>query len=138
MLKFKSILTVLFIFSFVTTAISQDVFKAARNGNFEKVKELVEKKSRLIAEKANNGETLLHIAASSGNSKIVAWLISKGADIEIKDNANNTPLTNAISNMNFETVKTLVEKGVNLNNRGLWNRLPIEIAAIYAYKERML
>ena len=135
MIKFISIFTVVYLFFLVSAAASQEVFEAARNGNFEKVKELVEKASKLIAEKANNGETLLHIAASSGNNEITEWLISKGADIEAKDNANNTPLTNAISNRNLETVKTLVEKGVNLNNRGLWNRLPIQIAAIFASKE---
>jgi len=135
MLKIKSILTVLLLVFLVSLTTAQEVFDAARNGNFEKVKELVEKNSQLVNAKSNNGETLLHIAALSGQKDIMTLLVSKGSDVEAKDNANNTPLTNAVRNGHFEAVKILVEKGANVNNRGLWNFLPIQVAAEFTPKE---
>jgi ankyrin repeat protein len=107
----------------------QDIFEAARTGNIEKVKEFCSKDPLIVKSKTNAGETPLHIAAVTGKQDIAAYLISNGADLNVKDASNNTPLTNAIRSRSFETVKILVDKGANVNDRGLWNFLPIQVAA---------
>ena len=108
---------------------AQEVFEAARTGNLNKIKELYGKDPLIIGLKTNTGETLLHIAAVTGKKEIADFLISKGAEVNVKDASNNTPLTNAIRSKSFETVKIIVVNGANVNDRGLWNFLPIQVAA---------
>lgn len=92
---------------------------------------------------SNTGETPLHIAAKWRRVEIVALLISKGAKIDVNDGSNYTPLTNAIQHYQnlsqqtgkLETIKLLVENGADINKRGLWNWLPIQVAAEFGSEE---
>jgi len=65
----------------------------------------------------------LHYAIAYGNFETVTLLVSKGADVNAKDNAVGlgSPLHWAVSHGNVEIVKFLVSKGANvsatLNNR---------------------
>lgn len=118
-----------FLLIIALNAYPQDIFEAARTGNIEKVRELCVKDPLIVKAKTNTGETPLHIASVAGKQEIAAYLISKGAELNVKDASNNTPLTNAIRSKSFETVKVLVDNGANVNDRGLWNFLPIQVAA---------
>ncbi len=54
---------------------------AAKERNWTLVKELIEQGADLQAKNNNNGWTVLHYAAFSGNLDTVKWLVEKGADV---------------------------------------------------------
>jgi len=56
-----------------------------------------------------DGRTAIHLAASEGHAQIVAFLISKGVDIDPMDRWNGTPLADAYRG-NHEAVIRLLEK----------------------------
>lgn len=93
-----------------------------------------------VNSKTRNNDTPLHIAANWRVKDICALLISKGAQVNVNNNANYTPLTNVIQNYQtmanasgkLETIKVLVEHGADVNAKGMWNMLPIQIAAEFA------
>jgi len=66
-----------------------------------------------------DGETLLHIAANSGYTDIVKYLVSQGADVNSKAESGDTPLHNAvgIGNGNIEIAKYLVSQGAKVNTQ---------------------
>ncbi|RDD35549.1 Phosphocholine transferase AnkX [Wolbachia endosymbiont of Cylisticus convexus] len=59
--------------------------------------------------------TLLHFAASFGDTNITKLLLEEGASIDIRDQNKNTLLHLAASNGHTDTVKFLVEKGSDLS-----------------------
>lgn len=62
-----------------------------------------------------NGETPLHVAASSGNKGIAELLLSKGAYVDATDDRAWTPLTSAMYYGNVEIVKLLLAHGGAVN-----------------------
>lgn len=69
---------------------------AARRGDLETVRELLDRDSSLIgATKERTDETALHIAAAYGRVEIVRLLIARGADVNAKAIDRFTPLTAA-------------------------------------------
>ncbi len=132
---FKILVAMIMVIAISRALEAQEIFDAVQKNDMAKMKELIEKNPQLIITKANNGQTTLHIAAISGSKETTEWLISKGADLEAIDNANNTPLTNAIFRRNSDAAKVLIERGANVNKHGLWNWLPIQVAAEFGPKE---
>ena len=62
-----------------------------------------------------NGETLLHQAASLGYINIVRVLAAHGHDLNVKNKYQETPLYLAVYNGNLEIVEFLLSKNVNPN-----------------------
>jgi len=71
-------------------------------------------KSDSINQKNAQGQTLLHIATLQNDGDLVAYLLSIGADPEIKDSSGQTPLATAISSGCLDATKTLAEAGANI------------------------
>lgn len=63
-------------------------------------------------------DTPLHVAARTGNWKMLALLIQYGAQIDAQNADLRTPLHEAISNHRIGCVKTLKQCGANLNIGG--------------------
>jgi len=61
----------------------------------------------------------LHEAAADGNINQVKLLISKGADVNAKDEKENTPLRYAVRAGKMEVVRLLIEAGADVN-AGSW------------------
>jgi ankyrin repeat protein len=70
---------------------SVDIFKAARTGNIEVVKQYLAAGEDVNA-KDNFGRTPFHLAAFYGRKELVELLIDNGADVNAKDNNRQTPL----------------------------------------------
>jgi ankyrin repeat protein len=71
--------------------------------------------------KNDNGDTALIKAVESGETELVAELITQGADPDTTNNDGNTALIVAAKSGNTELVKKLVEAGADfsiLNNSG--------------------
>ncbi len=105
-----------------------DVCKA---GNFPAAKYLIEKKKADIGATTrftNNESTLfgnsvasdgkysaVFYAAKSGNSELIKYLKSKGADINARSHFGVTPLMFAVSGGHLDAVKTLIALGADVN-----------------------
>lgn len=64
----------------------------------------------------SDGWTALHAAAKRGDRETIQLLISKEADLTVKDkNRGDTPLMVASFSANFEAVKTFLSKGNSIN-----------------------
>ncbi|WP_419198881.1 ankyrin repeat domain-containing protein [Wolbachia endosymbiont of Rhagoletis cingulata] len=71
--------------------LDQGLLINARDGNLDKVKDLIARGANLET-KDNNDNTTLHNACSNGHLKVVEYLIKKGASLKAKNKDNKTPL----------------------------------------------
>ncbi len=112
---------------------NDDMFKAAKKGNWILVKKLIEQGADLQAKDKGGqtwkhpstsfeymewipeGWTVLHFAACSGHLDTVKWLVEQGADLQAKNKYGWTALHFAAINQHLDTVKWLVEKGADVN-----------------------
>ncbi|WP_353280976.1 ankyrin repeat domain-containing protein [Wolbachia endosymbiont (group B) of Tholera decimalis] len=85
---------------------------------------------KIVNVKDNHGQTLLHIAAKSGNLNVMKCLVNKGASTNTKDKYDNTPLHSAAYAGELDIVKYLIIKNNNINAKGEYGRTPLHIAAI--------
>jgi len=114
-----------------------DFFRACLNGDKERVIELCEsgEGTTFISSKDKDSNTGLHVACCSqkGGSKesIVAFLISKGINVNAQNRFNSTPLTIAVCNENYEAVKLLLKcDEINPNLQDHFNYSPLHYAVI--------
>jgi len=101
------------------------LFGAAKEGDLDAVKSLIEKGADINA-KDSDGRTPLMYASSYGYTEIVKLLIEKGAYVDAKDPKGWTSLMYAVFDGNTETVKLLIEKGADVNAKsdfGCWTSL---------------
>ena len=72
---------------------------AARDGNVERVQEIIEGRNGQVKVSINTqnaiGQTPIHLAAKWGRLDVMKFLIEAGADLEIKDRKGRTPLYEA-------------------------------------------
>lgn len=64
-----------------------------------------------------NGRTLLHYAADYGQSEVISYLISKGADVNILDKHGISALLAAIWEGHTTCVKILLNSGASKNGQ---------------------
>ena len=76
------------------------------------------------------GFSLLHLNAKEGNTENVQMLISKGADIEVKDRENgSTPLLWACKKGHTNVVNILLGKGANVKAASFIKKTALHFAA---------
>lgn len=61
----------------------------------------------------HNGQTALHIAVLHQNDSMVQLLLSKGANVDIKDNKGYIPVYYAHQSKSFVIVNALLQKGAS-------------------------
>ena len=89
--------------------------QAAKAGNLELVRLLVEERKADVNEKYDRNKTALHFASQLGNLEIVKYLVLKGGDVDAQDTFGQTLLHLAVKGNQYEIVKFLLEKGANLS-----------------------
>lgn len=77
----------------------------------------------------------LHQATVSGDIERVKELLTKGADINLKNRQGWTPLHAAVWNQKQEIAKLLIEKGADVNIRDRTSRTALQFAADTGQKE---
>lgn len=105
------------------TEISTPLHLLAENGNYKAIKALlthIEKEhsssfNNVINARKNYGKTALHVAAKNGKLYVVKYLISKGIDINSRDEADWTPLMSAVYGGELNTVRYLIDIGADIN-----------------------
>lgn len=94
--------------------------------------------SRIIDTRdVTTGETALHIVVKRNDSKYVTYLLARGADPNIKDNAGNTPLLVAIDRGLTGLVPMLLKGKANPNFIGEGGQTPL-IKAVLRRDEEMV
>jgi ankyrin repeat protein len=105
---------------------SESLRKAARNGNLQDVKMLLDEGAD-VAAADNDGGTALHWAAAYGRLDVVTWLVEHGeADVHAKDDTGRTVLHRAALNGELYVAKWLVEHGkadINAKDKIGWTAL---------------
>ena len=109
-------------------SVYDNIFRAASDGTVEDVKYFIEEKGINVNTRNNDnsryrGRTALHFAAYEGKVEIVKYLISKGANVNAKDDTGATPLHCAAAdtgheehdNGKLEVAKILISKGADVN-----------------------
>ncbi|CAI2356713.1 unnamed protein product [Caenorhabditis sp. 36 PRJEB53466] len=81
-----------------------------QNGEIDAVKQAVDAKN---VHEIYNGRTAVQIAADYGQTAVIDYLISIGANIQEKDKYGITPLLSAVWEGHVDTVKLLLEHGAD-------------------------
>ena len=75
------------------------------------------------------GNTSLHMAAATGNAKVIAVLAAAGANLEARDEKGFTPLhTAAVIPGNAEAIAALLQAGADPKVRNNSDELPFDYA----------
>lgn len=113
------------------------LLKAAKSGNLEEMKNLIKGlPSNAVQVMINcrdlqgRGSTPLHFAAGYNRVDIMKFLISKGAEVNMKDNGGLVPLHNACSYGHVDMVRILMKNGANINEPDHWKFTPLHEAAM--------
>ncbi|XP_068637012.1 protein VAPYRIN-like [Aristolochia californica] len=106
------------------------VLTAARRGEIDRLKSLLEKPGRVLNFCDQYGLTALHSAAIKGHAEIVAMLAEFGMDVESRDVEGHTPLHLAVESGSRDAVETLIDRGANVNARSKRGATPLYMAIL--------
>lgn len=95
----------------------EELLWGVKNGDLDKVRELVEKKGYSVNAELMNGRNPIHFAADYGQREVIDYLIGKGADMNLPDKHGITPLLAAIYEGHTDCVKLLLSKGANKDGK---------------------
>lgn len=70
----------------------ENIWVAASDGNTTAVKTFIESGVHAVNEQDVNGYSAIHAAASYGHEELIRYLISAGANVNLKDNDGDTPI----------------------------------------------
>ena len=90
---------------------------AARNGEVERVSELLATGLPPDAEESKNGHRALHQAAGAGEPAVVDLLLDAGADAGERDGSGYTALMRAAEAADLEAGRRLLDAGAEVNDR---------------------
>lgn len=109
---------------------SYNFLKAVRERNGAKATELLNKGGPTLVDTpdSNTGERGLHIAVKDPDLSWVAFLIQKGARIDLKDNQGNTPLMVATRAGNLDAARLLIARGAQVNAANGLGETPLIMA----------
>ena len=110
-----------------------NIFQACKEGRITTVQWLIEKLN-LDPNKADSDEkTPLHIACEYGHLPIVAFLISKGSNLEAKFEYGKTPLHIACENDHLPIVEYLLSRGAYIEAKDLDGKTPLHFACMQGH-----
>jgi ankyrin repeat protein len=113
----------------------EEIHDVVMLGNLAKVKALLNDNPELVSSKNTGIKTPLHLAAQSDN-KIAKLLLSKGAEIDAKDDDGMTPLHIAAWKGRKAVVQLLLSHGTEVNARNKRGTTPLHYAAYFdGYKD---
>ena len=122
-------------FPIQSNTIEDDLIKAAREGNLQKVKECTEQGASINVED-QGGRTPLHIASAKGHLHVVQYLVEEQNDnIKKRTKDGWAPLHMAAAGGHIAIAQYYVAHGVDINTRTQAGRNPLYLAALYNHPE---
>jgi len=89
---------------------------AATHNDIDTLKGLLESTNVDLNVPGVDGFYPLHRAASTGSLECLQYLVTKGAQIEVRDKDGSSPLDAAVSEGEFDCARFLIEKGASINH----------------------
>ncbi len=89
---------------------------------------LILEKGGNIHDKDQDGNGPLHLAAMSGNTKVMATVLEKITQINAKGKNGYTPLLFAVKNAHYQATALLLSKGANIDHRANTGETALDIA----------
>lgn len=116
--------------------VADEIHDAAKEGNINKVIEILKSDPGQLNRADSNGKTSLHHACRFGKNNVAQLLIKRGADLDPKDENQTTPLHFAAASGNLELVKILLANGSKSMNQGAsWGNTPLHLACERGHPE---
>ncbi|WP_422133281.1 ankyrin repeat domain-containing protein [Endozoicomonas sp. ALD040] len=103
---------------------------AVREGDLEKADNLLDSSPDLINELDSFGNTLLHIAITTKNLKMIKLLLRKGIKYDESNNQGFTPLHLAATQGDVNTLKELLDKKADIKLLTSQQHSPLHLAII--------
>jgi ankyrin repeat protein len=122
---------------FFSSLFADDIHKAAREGDLEKVRSLLQKDPSLLDARDKRDSTPLHFATDGGHVDTIAFLVESGADPNAKDVDGDTPLHWAAYAGRTGTAVFFLEQGADPDVRNLRKMTPLHYAVLQD-KPRMI
>jgi ankyrin repeat protein len=101
------------------------IFEAAREGNEEEVKRLLDADPLLLEREDDRGDRPLAWAASSGQLGVSRLLIERGANIDVTGCEGKTAIHYAVEEEAEEVVALLLDNGAHANSRDVYGFTPL-------------
>ncbi|KAJ7384575.1 hypothetical protein OS493_021206 [Desmophyllum pertusum] len=89
---------------------------AATHNDVDTLKTVLEGTNVDINEPGLDGFYPLHRAASTGSFESLQYLVTKGAQLDVRDKDGSSPLDAAVNEGEFDCARFLIEKGANINH----------------------
>jgi ankyrin repeat protein len=91
--------------------------KAVKDADGQKVTDLLQKPGSTVVNSRDvtSGETALHIVIARRDATWLAFMLAKGGNPNLTDNAGNTPLMKAVQGRFEEGVRTLIAQGAQVD-----------------------
>jgi ankyrin repeat protein len=128
MLRWISVLCTFFVLSSILWA--GPIHDAARTGDVEAVRKLLDADKNLLESDDGNGSRPLNLAAYAGKLEVCRLLIERGAAINCLDREGNPPIAQAASAGRFDVIKLLIEKGASVDIVDQVGNTPVQWAAL--------
>eukprot|EP00741_Cyanophora_paradoxa_P021266 tig00021348_g20526.t1 len=109
--------------------VSWELFHAAKNGNLETVRHLVESGRVDINVQDWDARAPIHLAAEYGHAEMLDWMLANGGDKNIQDRWGVTPSHEAAKHEHFEIAVSLLEAGADMNVVDEAGRRALELAS---------
>ncbi|MGD9347880.1 MAG: ankyrin repeat domain-containing protein [Candidatus Aminicenantes bacterium] len=116
-----------FLFTLSVTA-AEPIVEAAKDGDFQSVKNILENEPAKIDAKDEEGYTPLHWACMRAHWDIANYLIERGADLNVVGGDGGTQINWAVHHDNVDIIKALIDKGAKLNIRNQWGMTELHTA----------
>ena len=107
----------------------KDFIKAAKSGNTDRLRVLLENDPNLLRARDTDGSTALHCATWKGHQAVVRLLLNAGADVSIHSNNEHwgtTPLHAAAHANQAAIAQMLIDSGADVNARDKEGRTPLD------------
>ncbi|MFQ5645687.1 MAG: ankyrin repeat domain-containing protein [bacterium] len=113
----------------------QELIKAVKDRNIEKVKEMLEKRPEYIEARYRFGITPLHWAARTGNLEIARLLIERGIEVNARNKNGVTSLHEAAIKGDIPMARLLLKSGARINARDENGKPTIQFALAGGHAE---
>lgn len=121
------------------TPLHANIRAAVEQGDLADVRLHIRNGADIFAPPPRNQTSLLFLAASRGHVDIVRFLVSRGADVNVRESdgpfSGATPLHGAASEGHVEVVRYLLRQGADINAVFKGGLTPLMLAAAHGHTE---